>query len=204
MFVKDSKRDRDALILSLSGLTARKEGLQTEIAQLSTQASNASVALNTTKFSVSEAESKLRKLKNDLVVVQRDIDTVSDELARKVVELSEAKKEYENVTAITREKTAALEGLIDAKEKELLGIHDAIDARLRKLNIEIKDKESELVVREEKNKESERKNQEDSASLDNLRNALEDERKNLKLYELKLRDLAKKKDIDLQITSLMG
>jgi len=196
-------KDKNALIMSVTGLMARKEGLSVEIANLSTQSSSTSVTLNTTKFSVSEAEGKLRKLKSDIAIVQRDLETTNDELTRKFISLNEAKKEYETITETTREKAEALEGLIDAKEKELLNIQDAIDAKLRKLNIEIKDKEAELIIREEKIKEFEIKNNEDSQSLSKLREALELRGKELKLFELKLRDAAKKKDIDLQLTNLM-
>ena len=196
-------KQKQDVVFCITGLKANKEGLVVEVNNLLEQKKLLSDSTSKTSSSLIDSENKLRKLNLSISTIENNLNEKNIELNKKTSIINDLKIEHSSLLDNIKEKKEYLESLIDSKEKELLNIQDTIDGKLRKLNIDIKDKEQQLSEREEFVIDKENKNTEDSLSLNKLREALESRGKELKLYELKLRDIAKKKDIDIQISSFL-
>jgi hypothetical protein len=135
-------------------------------------------------------------------MIERQLSTASMDLASVSDKLISKRAEIDALVSSGKETESSLAGLIEDKKKELALIKNDIENRLAIFNDEIKKRTEAVELRESSVTKSEQKNISDAKQNQSFASTLIDREKELKLLELKIKELARKKDIDAQIASL--
>jgi chromosome segregation ATPase len=186
----------------IEALFTKRAELQKEINSLQTQSFNASVTINTQNFTISENERKVSKSKNELSSIERQLQVAKDSLNNEIPALQSKKDTLDRSVVEMRKTLEAYADEVNAKKSELVRIINEISTReseskesARVRSEQLNKRESDIVIKENKISDNE-------TIIQKTRTALSDREKELKLLELKIKELARKKDIDAQIATL--
>jgi chromosome segregation ATPase len=201
-FFKNAEKEKLAIIDRISVLRVQREALENEIASLSTKSFNAGVTINTQNFTISENERRVNKSKIELSDIKRRVGVANIELRSVEDKIKEKSAELQAKGDVLAEKNNNLVSAIDENNKKLSSLRSSIMSEYAAFEADISEQNRALEGRKKSLTEAESKCKELSEINRKTSAALVDREQELKLLELKIKELARKRDIDAQIISL--
>lgn len=198
----EAVKEKSALTDVISRLRSDKVALENEIASLQNKSFNAGITINTQNFTIEENNLRINKTKTELSSVELKLSTAKMELDSIINRIKEKNEELQARIDILILREKELLFSIDKKTKEVFNIQSIIDKERSDFNIDIKSQKDALAIEKKSIEDAKLLNEQNSKQNDSLRQALADREQELKLLELKIKELARKKDIDAQIASL--
>lgn len=201
-FFKNSEKEKTAIMDRMTFLRVQRTDLENEVASLSTHVFNAGVTINTQNFTISENERRINKSKSELSEIERRVGIASIEISSLNDKIKEKTAELQAKVDILTEQNNKLIDSVENKKKELTSVNLEIESKRKEFNDKVSEFDKLVSEREKSLKDAERKAVADAELNARTLSALNDREQELKLLELKIKELARKKDIDVQIASL--
>lgn len=202
MAIDEALREKEVLNSHLTLLRSQRDALKEEVLSLQKSQLDKFSLIESQNTTIAENDRRLKKINDDILSAN---DSLSSTKSGLLAEISSLEKRVKELTLFIDESKALLEAI----NKEVL------EKRLELANtsLEISNKKSEFDEYTKqriddiykKNSEADamlKKNKEESEINERLRSALSDKEQELKLLELKIKEIARKKDIDAQIIAL--
>jgi chromosome segregation ATPase len=179
-----------------------KEELAVDVAELESRRFTLNNRIASQQSTLSESDTRVAIAKKKLASADSELNESYDRLEKfKAIsdkQIADAKEELNSLVS----RSAELVGCIEGQHRTIEALQSELDRKMRLFNDEQEQRKAELSQRETAVQIAREKNGRDMADIEKQRAGLLSKEKELKLLELKLKDLARKKDIDIQILAL--